>query len=79
MTERIASLAVHFASHKKDKKGYRGFEAIVNKRKRMMRYLRQYNPEIYIHTVRTLGLEREAGLLKSGKGDKHGQKYFKNI
>lgn len=45
----------------------------------MMRYLRKYNPEQYIFTVKELKLEREAELLKSGKGDKHGQKYFKNI
>ncbi len=79
MTARISSLALHFAKHRKDKKGLRGFEAIINNRKRMMRYLRRYNPKQYVDTVTTLGLQREAELLKSGKGDKHGQKYFKSI
>ena len=79
MTERIASLAAHFAVHKKDQKGYRGFVGLVNNRKRMMRYLRQYDPQQSVLTVRSLGLEREAELLKSGKGYKHGQKYFKSI
>ena len=50
---------------------------MINNRKRQLRYLRRYNPEEFQKTYTALNLT-DIHLLKSGKGDKHGPKYFKS-
>ena len=60
MTEKIVNLARHFTVHKKDKHSQRGFQMLLAQRRKMMKYLKKYDFEGYRHTVKTLGLEKEA-------------------
>jgi small subunit ribosomal protein S15 len=60
MTEKIVNLARHFTVHKKDKHSQRGFQMLLAQRRKMMKYLKNYDFEGYRHTVKTLGLEKEA-------------------
>jgi small subunit ribosomal protein S15 len=64
MTERINSLVVHFAKHRKDKGSKRGFLMLVSRRKSMMKYLKRKNFPLFKDTVYRLNLIKEASLLK---------------
>lgn len=63
-TERIANLARHFASHRKDHQSNRGFQVLVSRRRKMMDYLRRTDPTEFEKVVRILGLQKEASQLK---------------
>ena len=60
MTERIQSLARHFATHKKDKHSMRGFQQIISRRRMMMKYLKNTDFDTFTKVVKKLGLEKEA-------------------
>lgn len=60
MTEKIVNLARHFTVHKKDKHSQRGFLMLLAQRRKMMKYLKTYDFDGYKHTVKSLGLEKEA-------------------
>ena len=47
LTERISNLTEHFKEHKKDVHSRRGLLMLVNKRRRMLNYLRKNNFERY--------------------------------
>eukprot|EP00602_Paraphysomonas_sp_CaronLab_P000575 CAMPEP_0185023344 /NCGR_PEP_ID=MMETSP1103-20130426/6029_1 /TAXON_ID=36769 /ORGANISM="Paraphysomonas bandaiensis, Strain Caron Lab Isolate" /LENGTH=169 /DNA_ID=CAMNT_0027555901 /DNA_START=90 /DNA_END=599 /DNA_ORIENTATION=- len=71
LTEKINDLARHFAVHKKDKSGLRGFSAIIQKRKALMRHLKRNDLEAYKKVVVGMNLHAEA--LKIQKDDSNGR------
>jgi len=57
MTERIKYLTSHMQVHKQDKYTARRLQILMNKRKRMMQYLRKRNPEQYWKVMRGLDVK----------------------
>ncbi|EFC48019.1 predicted protein [Naegleria gruberi] len=57
LTERIKALTEHLKTNHKDYASSRKLQVIVNRRKRMMRYLKRTNPDTYWETVRNLDMK----------------------
>lgn len=55
-TERINNLTGHFKTHKKDHHSRRGLLALVNKRKKLLKYLHTCDKERYFALIKKLGL-----------------------
>jgi small subunit ribosomal protein S15 len=58
-TERIRDLAEHFRTHKKDHHSRRGLQALLNRRRRLLSYLRESDFERFCGVLAALGLERD--------------------
>ncbi len=58
LTERIRQLTEHLKVHRKDLHSRRGLILMVSKRRRLLRYLRQQDPERYRQLIERLGLRR---------------------
>ena len=58
ITERINGLSDHFKTHKKDHHSRRGLLQLVNRRKRLLTYLRRNGPDRYQALIKRLGLRR---------------------
>ena len=58
LTERINNLSGHFEVHKKDHHSRRGLLMLVNKRRRLLTYLRNNEVERYRALIKKLGLRR---------------------
>ena len=58
LTERINNLSGHFEVHKKDHHSRRGLLMLVNKRRRLLTYLRNNEIERYRTLIKKLGLRR---------------------
>lgn len=58
LTEKIASLTDHLKSHKKDNHSRRGLLQMVNKRRRLMAYLKRKSEERYNSLVEKLDLNK---------------------
>jgi small subunit ribosomal protein S15 len=56
LTERINNLDAHFKAHSKDNHSRRGLLKLVNKRKRLLTYLRDNQIERYRELIKRLGL-----------------------
>ena len=56
MTGRIKYLTDHFKTHKKDFHSRRGLQALVNKRRRLLQYLKKSSQERYTTLIQRLGL-----------------------
>lgn len=56
ITNRIAYLTDHFKVHKKDLHSRRGLQALVNKRRKLLKYLKRKNPERYQQLIKQLKL-----------------------
>ena len=56
LTERIKSLEEHFKTHRKDFHGKRGFIILINKRRKLLEYLRGNKPQSYKKIVDELRL-----------------------
>lgn len=56
MTERIKYLTDHFKVHTKDFHSRRGLQELVNKRRKLLRYLKSKNQERYSSLIQRLGL-----------------------
>ena len=56
LTERITYLTGHLKTHKKDKHSRRGLLMMVNKRNRLLKYLRDTNLESYRSLIGKLGI-----------------------
>ena len=54
LTERITSLTGHLKSHKKDNHSRRGLLMMVNRRSRLLKYLRETNIESYRSLIEKL-------------------------
>lgn len=57
-TERITYLTEHFKTHKKDHHSRRGLITLVNKRRKLLDYLKDRNPERYQAIIKTLKIRK---------------------
>ena len=58
LTERINNLTGHFKDHKKDVHSRRGLLKMVNRRRRLLDYLKAKEEEEYKKIVKELGLRK---------------------
>ena len=56
LTENIKKLTVHLKEHKKDVHSQRGLLAMVNKRRKLLAYLKDKNFQAYRELIAKLGL-----------------------
>jgi small subunit ribosomal protein S15 len=57
LTERINDLSAHLDQHKKDVESRRGLLGLVAKRRRLLNYLKMYQPQEYSEVVESLSLK----------------------
>ncbi len=58
LSERITLLTEHFKTHKKDHSSRKGLLTLVAKRRRLLTYLRDTNPDRYKALLQKLGIRR---------------------
>jgi len=58
LSERINGLMEHFKKHKKDYHSRRGLLMLVNKRRKLLSYLRSTDNEKYQEIIKRLGLRK---------------------
>lgn len=58
LTERINSLTEHFKAHKKDHHSRQGLLKLVNKRRRLLEYLKKEDKEGYEGIIKKLNLRK---------------------
>ena len=58
LSQRILLLQDHFKTHAKDHHSRRGLLSLVAKRRRLLKYLKDNNPEGYKGLIQRLGLRR---------------------
>lgn len=56
MTSRIKYLTEHFKTHAKDFHSRRGLQALVNKRRKLLKYLKRKDQGRYMGLIQQLGL-----------------------
>ena len=56
MTSRIKYLTEHLKEHRKDFHSRRGLQELVNKRRKLLKYLRKKNQDRYQSLIKSLGL-----------------------
>lgn len=56
MTNRINSLTEHFKTHSKDFHSRRGLQELVNKRRKLLKYLKSNDSARYITLIQSLNL-----------------------
>ncbi len=58
LTERINYLTKHFQSHKKDHHSRQGLLKIVNRRRKLLKYLKSSNPKRYSEVAGSLDIRK---------------------
>tara|TARA_Y100000591_G_scaffold320191_1_gene333235 strand:- start:131 stop:391 length:261 start_codon:yes stop_codon:yes gene_type:complete len=58
LTDKISKLSDHFKKFKKDKHSTIGLAKSVNKRKKLLSYLRKKNPDSYQKVIKQLNLRK---------------------
>ena len=58
LSDKIEKLAIHFKKFKKDKHSTIGLTKSVNKRKKLLSYLKRKNPESYDKIIKKLNLRK---------------------
>ena len=58
LTDKITKLAEHFKKFKKDKHSTMGLAKSVNRRKKLLAYLKRKNPESYSKVIKQLNLRK---------------------
>ena len=58
LSERITQLTEHFKTHQKDHSSRKGLLTMVAKRRRMLKYLRDTDPDRYKSLLLKLGIRR---------------------
>ena len=58
LSERIGELTEHFKTHQKDHGSRRGLLMLVSKRRRLLDYLKKYDPERYKAVIQKLGIRK---------------------
>ena len=58
LTDKISKLSVHFKKFKKDKHSTLGLAKSVNKRKKLLSYLKKKNVESYQKVIKQLNLRK---------------------
>lgn len=58
LTAQIAHLSQHLKTHPNDKHSRRGLLAMVNKRRKQLRYLKRTRPQMHASVISALGLRK---------------------
>ncbi len=58
LTAKINDLTVHFSTHKKDHHGRRGLVTMVNKRRKLLDYLRRKDVKRYQDLIKALEIRK---------------------
>lgn len=58
LTGRIQELAVHFKDHKNDTHSQRGLVKLVNRRRKLLSYLKRTSSDRYAKLIQDLGLRK---------------------
>ena len=58
LTEKISKLSEHFKNFKKDKHSTLGLTKSVNKRKKLLNYLKKRDPESYLKVIKELNIRK---------------------
>ena len=58
LSARITDLTQHFKTHKKDQHGMRGLERSVNRRRKLLDYLKKQNQARYESLIQELGIRK---------------------
>ena len=58
LTDKIIKLSEHFKNFKKDKHSTKGLTKSVNKRKKLLTYLKKKNAESYLKVIKQLNLRK---------------------
>ena len=58
LSQKIEKLALHFKKFKKDKHSTLGLSKSVNKRKKLLSYLKKNNPKSYDNVIKLLNLRK---------------------
>ena len=58
LTARIVTLTEHFKAHKKDYHSQVGLVKMVNKRRKLLDYLKAKSPERYLNVIKALGIRK---------------------
>lgn len=58
LTARINEMTSHFTTHKKDVHGVRGLIKAVNRRRKLLDYLKQYDTKRYETLIRELDIRK---------------------
>ncbi|MGA7234673.1 MAG: 30S ribosomal protein S15 [Bryobacteraceae bacterium] len=58
LSQRISMLTEHFKTHRKDHGSRKGLLTLVAKRRRLLTYLRNTDPERYKEVLQRLGIRR---------------------
>ena len=58
LSKRIAELTEHFGEHKKDHHSRQGLLKMVNKRRKLLDYLKSRDQDRYLELIKKLGLRR---------------------
>ncbi len=58
LSERISNLTGHFKKHKKDHHSRRGLLMMVNKRRKLLSYLKKKDNDRYAEIIKKLGLRK---------------------
>jgi small subunit ribosomal protein S15 len=58
LSQRLTALQEHFQTHKKDNGSRKGLLTLVAKRRRLLTYLRDTDPERYKAVLQRLGIRR---------------------
>ena len=58
LTDKIAQLSEHFKKFKKDKHSTLGLTKSVNKRKKLLNYLKRKNSKSYLKVIKQLNLRK---------------------
>jgi small subunit ribosomal protein S15 len=58
LTSRIAEMTKHLQLHKKDYASHRGLIGMVNRRRRLLDYMKRTNPQTYLDLLRRLEIRK---------------------
>ncbi len=58
LTERINGLTEHMRTHRKDYGSRRGLLGLVSRRRRLLDYVRDHNPQQYLDIISKLGIRK---------------------
>ena len=58
LTTRINSLTAHLKDHKKDNHSRRGLLAMVSKRRKLLDYIKERNPQQYLDLISSLQIRK---------------------
>ncbi len=58
LTERINGLTEHMRSHHKDYGSRRGLLGLVSRRRRLLDYVREHDPQHYLDIIAKLGIRK---------------------